>query len=551
MPIVDGGGAVVRVKRPTEVEGWRSEQELTPFLGEERYRSEDDPPVLAVKGLSKSFGGALALSGIDLEVRRGEVHCLVGENGAGKSTLVKILAGAVKPDTGHIELNGNVVNFRSPHDALQQGLAFIFQELGAVPAMTVSQNICLGKEPCRRGRVLDKVRATRESVAVLSRIGFNRIRPDALMGTLSVGDQQGVMIARGLWLDAKIIVMDEPTAALGRSEVERLFSLVRQLAVAGHAVLFISHKLEEIREVGDWVSVFRNGEKVDAMLAEEASDERLLFAMTGRHVSLEESMVLHETVTDVSASSIVLKAEEITTSKIFGVNLSLRVGEILGIGGLVGSGRTDVLHALVGLDKVLTGAVKLNGNDVHFRGPRDALRSGVVLVPEDRRVSGLLPNRSVGQNLLLGYEQLRRKERPVGAARELAAEQITSLQIHPPLLDKPVLELSGGNQQKTVLGRWLLCRPRVLLLDEPTRGVDVGARSEIYRILGQLASVGIAIIMVTSDLRELVQVSDRIVVMRKGRVVGELGRHPEEGDVLALAFSESKSESGWVHSDEH
>jgi ribose transport system ATP-binding protein len=486
----------------------------------------------------KSFGGAHALTGVDLDLRWGEVHCLVGENGAGKSTLVKILAGAVRPDAGRIEVNGQHVNFRSPHDALQHGLAFIFQELGAVPAMTVAQNICLGKEPRRHSRLLSRRRAHDESATALARIGFQRVDPNALMGTLSVGDQQGVMIARALWLDARIIVMDEPTAALGRHEVDRLFNLIRQLSAANHAILFISHKLEEIREIGNRVTVLRNGSKVAEMTTSEATDEKLLISMTG-HGEQVATPSAGDSGQASAAKSLVLEARGITTSRVSGVSVSLHAGEILGVGGLVGSGRTDVLRALVGVDKLSEGSVWLEGQAVHFRGPRDALRAGVVLVPEDRRGSGLLPNRTVGQNLLLGYEQLPRADRPPGSPGALAAEQVNLLQIRPPRLDRAILELSGGNQQKTMVGRWLLCRPRVLLLDEPTRGVDVGARAEIYRVLARLASEGMAILMVTSDLRELVQISDRIVVMRAGRIVGELGRHPEESEVLALAFSES------------
>jgi ribose transport system ATP-binding protein len=499
-------------------------------------------PSLAVMELSKTFGGAHALSEVNMEMLPGEVHCLVGENGAGKSTLVKIVAGAVRPDAGRIELDGKVVSFRSPHDALQHGLAFIFQELGAVPAMTVAQNICLGREPRRRGGWLDRKRASEESGAALARIGFERVKPNALMGSLSVGDQQGVMIARSLWLDAKIIVMDEPTAALGRHEVERLFRLIRQLSAAGHGVLFISHKLEEIREIGDRVTVLRNGKKVAEMAAEEATDERLLAAMTGRD-AIAEGVVEAGSEAGTAAAPVLLEARGITTSRVFGVDLSVRAGEIVGMGGLVGSGRTDVLRALVGVDKLQEGSVWAEGKEVHFRGPADALRAGVVLVPEDRRNSALLPNRTLGQNLLLGYEQLRRADRPPGSAQVLAAEQVTSLQIRPPRLDRAILELSGGNQQKAVVGRWLLCHPRVLLLDEPTRGVDVGARAEIYRVLHRLAADGMAILMVSSDLRELVQISDRILVMRVGRIVGELGRHPAESEVLALAFSEQITES--------
>jgi ribose transport system ATP-binding protein len=502
-------------------------------------------PSIAVTGLVKKFGGAHALVGVDLDLRAGEVHCLIGENGAGKSTLVKILAGAVRPDAGQIELAGKPVSFLSPHDALRHGLAFIFQELGSVPAMTVAQNICLGNEPRRHARLLNRKRAIDESAAALARIGFERINPNSLMGSLSVGEQQGVMIARALWLDAGILVMDEPTAALGRHEVERLFRLIRQLASSGRSVLFISHKLEEIREIGDRVTVLRNGSKVIELPAKEASDAKLLGAMTGRTDESADELVGQSVASSQTLSTsapVILEARQIRTSKVTGIGLSVHAGEILGIGGLVGSGRTEVLRALIGMDKLLEGSVLVEGREVHFHGPRDALRAGVVLVPEDRRGSGLLPNRTLGKNLLLGYEQLKRAERPRGAAQSLASEQVASLHIRPPNLDRAVMELSGGNQQKAIVGRWLLCRPKVLLLDEPTRGVDVGARAEIYRVLGRLAADGMAILMVTSDLRELVQVSDRILVMRAGRIVGELGRNPAESEVLALAFAEEVME---------
>lgn len=520
-----------------------TDQGLVDGVTKNWHTNGESIPALAVKGVSKRFGGSLALADVDLDIRRGEVHCLIGENGAGKSTLVKIMAGAVRPDSGHIELEGNVVNFRSPHQALGHGLAFVFQELGAVPGMTVAQNVCLGKEPLRSSKVLDKARMSLESKEVLARIGFQRIKPDTPMGLLSVGDQQAVMIARGLWLNAKIIVMDEPTAALGRHEVDQLFGVIRQLVGTGHGVLFISHKLEELREIGDRVSVFRNGQKVDEMLSIDANDTRLLTSMTGKEASPNPFAGRSASEGSPKDSPVVLESKGITTDKVSSISLSVHAGEILGVGGLVGSGRTELLKAILGIDKVIDGSVWIDGNEAHFRGTRDALRVGLVLVPEDRRLNGLLPNRSVGQNLLLGYEQLRRSDRPKGAAQKLAADQVSMLQIRPPDLERPVVQLSGGNQQKTILGRWLLCNPRVLLLDEPTRGVDVGAREEIYRILRRLASEGMAILMVTSDLRELVQVSDRIVVMRGGRIVGELGSGADENAVLALAFDDSLLES--------
>lgn len=484
---------------------------------------------LSIRSLRKSFGGVRALQDVSLEIRYGQVHCLVGENGAGKSTLIRILAGATAPDAGEIVLDGSAVKFRSPQESLEHGLAFIFQELAIVPGMSVAQNVCLGREPTRV-HVLDRRRANREAAAVLARFGFDEISPRSLASNLAVAHQQAVMMARALWLDARIIFMDEPTAALGRHEVDRLFSVIRQLRSEGRAIVFVSHRLEEVSEIGDRVTVLRDGELVGTLPIKESSEERLIRMMTGRDIEVDAERSRR------APGSPVLEVVSLTSKRVTDVSLTLYEGEILGLGGLVGAGRTELLRAILGLDRATGGFVRLAGSRVRFGGPLEAIRHGVAFVPADRRREALLPNRSVGQNLLLGYEQLPKRLRPSGSMKQLALQQVRDLRIKPGRLDDPILNLSGGNQQKVVLGRWLMTRPKILLLDEPTQGVDVGAKSEIHRLLRQLADAGVALLIVLSDMEELLQLSDRIVVMRGGRIAGELGRTSEEGDVLELAF---------------
>ncbi len=490
------------------------------------------PPLLRVRGVGKRFPGVVALDAVDFELAAGEVHCLLGENGAGKSTLVKILAGAQRADEGTIELNGAEVAFASPQEAQRHGLAFIFQELSVVPSLSVADNIALGNEVVRGG-LLQRREAHAEARALMESIGFPGIDPGRLVRSLSIAEQQGVMIARALRLDSRVIVMDEATAALTGEEVARLFALIRRLKERGRAIVFVSHRLQELAEIGDRVTVFKDGRHVATVPASTPSQE-LVRLMVGREVQGFPDGGRR------SAGAVVLRARGLRTARLDGVDLDVRAGEVLGIAGLVGSGRTELLRALFGADRLDGGTLELAGRALRLRRPGDAIAAGVALVPEDRRGQGIVALRSVGENLLTIWETHKRLRPPGERPRALAERLRTQLAIKTPSLDQRISLLSGGNQQKVVIGKWLAVGPRVLLLDEPTKGIDVGAKMELFRLVDRLARAGMAVVMVSSELPEVLGMADRICVMKDGRIAREFEPGVSEEEIVAVALSEEE-----------
>ncbi|MER5461478.1 sugar ABC transporter ATP-binding protein [Streptomyces sp. NPDC002668] len=501
-----------------------------------------EPPLLTMSGITKSFPGVRALDGVDLEVRPGEVHCLLGQNGAGKSTLIKVLAGAHQPDGGQITWRGGAVSLKSPIAAMRLGIATIYQELDLVEGLSVAENVFLGHEPTSAGFVV-RGRAARSATGkLLKRLGHLEIDPARRVGDLSAAQRQIVSMARALSHDVRLIVMDEPSAALDPDEVDNLFRIVGSLTDDGVAVVYISHRLEEIRRIGDRVTVLKDGRAVAVGLpARDTPTRDIVAMMTGRNV---EYVFPERTRTARRAArEPVLRVEELTRKGEFApVDLELRPGEIVGLAGLVGSGRSEILETIYGARRPSGGRVLVDGSPLRPGSVRAAVRAGIGLAPEERKAQGLLMLESVTRNVsvstLSRYSRggwLDRKEE-----RAVAQRATRELSLRPDNPDARIRTLSGGNQQKAVLARWLLRGCRVLLLDEPTRGVDVGARAELYAVIRRLADEGLAVLLVSSEVPEVLGLADRVLVLREGSVVHTAdARELDEHRVLDLVMEGS------------
>jgi ABC-type sugar transport system ATPase subunit len=474
--------------------------------------------LLTVEGISKRFPGVRALHRVDLTVLPGEVHALVGENGSGKSTLVKIMAGEYQPDEGRIVLEGEPVSFRAPGAAIRAGVTAIAQELPLVPQVSVTENVLLGHLPRRRLRV-DWRAAHRTVTAVLAELDLD-VDPRTRAGTLPLDQQQLVSIARALHLQSKLVVFDEATSSLTEDEVQVLFRMVRRLKERGLGVVFISHRLREIYEVADRVTVLRDGEVVGGLPIAEADEPRLTAMMVGR------PLLDYFHKRQIDPGPVVLELRGLRGQGMaHGLDLQLRRGEIVGLAGLVGSGRSELLATVFGLRPRAAGAVIVDGRPARIRGPVDAIRLGLAMVPEDRKRAGVVLPLSVRHNLALArYGKLLPPLVRPAEERAMVERLASRLAIKAPSLETPVRLLSGGNQQKVVLGKWMVVGPRVWLLDEPTRGVDVGAKAEIYRLMGELAASGMAILMSSSELSDLLGICDRVLVMFRGQLVAEFDR---------------------------
>jgi ribose transport system ATP-binding protein len=477
--------------------------------------------LLAVRNVSKAFPGVQALAAVDFDVRPGEVHVLLGENGAGKSTLVKILSGVYRPDEGHVLLRGERVSFENPHAALQAGIATVYQEFSQVPDMTVAQNIYLGQEPMRRGFV-DRRRLRDDARRLMVQLDID-LDPDAVIRGLGIAHLQIVDILRALAVpDFSVLILDEPTAALSRHEIDVLFRIMRRLKERGVGLVYISHRLEEIDRIGDRVTVFRDGHRVVTEPMDEVNSERIIEWMVGRPVTQLFPERSYEPGEEL------LRVEKLTlrSHRALDVSFSIRRGETVGVFGLIGAGRTETARGVFGLDRLQSGYVEVAGDRVTIRRPRDAVRVGLGLAPEDRKYEGVLPDMSVAQNICLASMD-RASFGPFVSprrVRSLARSYIDYLRIATPSTRTEMKSLSGGNQQKCVLARLLAAESNVLLLDEPTRGIDVGAKAEVYALMNQLTESGKAILMISSDLPEVMGMSDRVVVFRRGRVVETLAR---------------------------
>ncbi len=493
--------------------------------------------LLRMTGISKSFPGVKALDGVDLTVGEGEIHALLGENGAGKSTLLKILAGAQGPDTGTIEFAGQQVSLASPHAAQMLGIVTIYQELTLAPNMTVAENVFIGREPVA-GPFINWPRMMAETRAITDRIGLDA-KPGAFVRDLSVAEQQMVEIARALSMKSRLIIMDEPTSALSHAEVEKLYAIVRRLKAAGISVIFVTHRLEEVMEICDSYTVLRDGKLVQSGSVAETTVDGIIQMMVGREVN-----ALFHRRDDAAPGEVALSIKGITrrgttrdpsATVLEDVSLSVRRGEILGIAGLVGAGRTEMARAVFGADPFDAGQITIDGKPVSIRSPQEAIRHGIGLVPEDRKQQALFLSLAIRMNLsMASLSSISRFGIFVDERREtdLISEYKKLLNIRMASPQQLVANLSGGNQQKVVLARWLALRPKVLIVDEPTRGIDIGAKVEVHNLLFDMARSGIAVIAISSELPEILAISDRIVTMREGRVTGEIMRDSADQETL-------------------
>ena len=506
---------------------------MTPLSSVPTPSGSPAPPLLSLSAVTKRFPGVVALDAVDLVVRAGRVHALVGENGAGKSTLLKIVAGADRPDGGTIELDGAPVHFSAPRDALNVGVTVIYQELSLVPQLSAEANIFLGMEPSRYGVLDGRVAASRARDALQS-LGAD-FDPRSPAGELSIAEQQLVELARALARDARLIALDEPTAALSQVETARLFEQIRRLCARDIAVIFVSHRLEEVRRIADELTVLRDGRRVFSGSAAGLEDADIIRHMVGRDV---EYARLPSAAPPVGAPW--LEATALGSGRSFAdVTLAVRRGEIVGLAGLVGAGRTEVARCLAGADPHDAGTMTLGGAPYRPASPRDAIARGVVYLPEDRKTQGLVLGMSVRENVTLATLQAFSAWGVVRSQleRDAAGRQTRAVELRPPDIEREAGTLSGGNQQKVVLAKWLLADADLLIFDEPTRGVDVAAKAELHHLIRSLADAGKAVLVISSELPEVLALADRIVVMREGRVAGELpGSGATAEAVLSLAL---------------
>ncbi len=496
-------------------------------------------PLLRMTGITKRFPGVLALDNARLEVRPGEVHCLVGENGAGKSTLMNILAGSLRPDSGEMRLVDQPYRPESPRHAQMQGVSIIHQEMNLCPEMTVAQNIMLGNEP-RRGRwpILDHKRTNRRAAELLDQIGasLDVSRP---AHTCSIAQQQMIEVAKALSFDSRILVMDEPSTALTEREVIGLFGLIRRLTEDGVGIIYISHRLEEVQSIGDRATIMRDGENVLTKPVTELDRGAIIKAMVGR--TLDEEFPKRAS----QRGSCQLKVDGLSRSGAFkNVSFELHEGEVLGLTGLVGAGRTELARALFGAEPADTGSIVIDGREVRIRSPQQAIAHGIGLLPEDRKAQGFVPALSIRENITLANFAGFSKMGWVDRKAELATtgKYVDRLNIRTPSSEQAVVNLSGGNQQKVVLAKWLATQCSCLIFDEPTRGVDVGAKTEIYALMNELVGAGAAILMISSDLPEILGMSDRILVMRGGELAGELTKDQASQEAIMQLATGAKTD---------
>lgn len=476
--------------------------------------------LLQMTGICKSFPGVKALDQVDFSIKKGEIHALLGENGAGKSTLMKVLSGVYKKDAGEIFIDGNSVEIHGPREAQKMGIGIIHQELNLVPELTVMENIFLGREPQKLFGFVDKDKMRKESFEILKRLG-TEIQPDDIISDLSIGMQQMVEIAKALSYETRILIMDEPTAALTERESEHLFKIVRQLAASGVGIIYISHRMEELFALSDRITVMRDGAYAGTVVTKETQFDDLIKLMVGRELTERYPRKTTDIGNEVLNVKGLCRGDSLRD-----ISFSVKTGEIVGVAGLMGAGRTELARAIFGIDPLDKGTISVDKAEQRIRSCQDAIQAGIGLITEDRKHQGLVLPMSVGDNISLAVLGELSKGSFISGKRrmELIHKQIDDLKIKTPSEAQIVRNLSGGNQQKVVIAKWLSTKPRVLIMDEPTRGVDIGAKVEIYNIMNMLAASGVAILMISSELPEVLGMSDRILVMCRGRVATELAR---------------------------
>jgi rhamnose transport system ATP-binding protein len=499
--------------------------------------------VLELEHISKNFPGVRALDDVQFTMYPGEVHALLGENGAGKSTLIKIISGVHRPDKGDVRVDGKPLIFSHPREAQAHGIATIYQELSLYPELTVAENIFMGHAPRNRFGMIDWGEMRTQAHEILASLNIHDMDVTRKVGTMTVGNRQRVEIAKALSLNARILIMDEPTASLTEADVERLFSIVRLLRERGVGIIYISHRLQEVFELADRVTVLRDGHYVDTKSVSETSEGQLVTMMVGRTID----DLFPKLPADIKQP--VLEVNNLWRKPLTrGVSLQLRAGEIVGLAGLVGSGRSELAQVIFGFTPADSGEILINGKPVQINNPGQGMKLGIAYVPEDRGTQGLVRQMKIRENVSLAVLRslvtgafVDRK-----AEKNLADRTVEQLKVRAYSVEQIVGKLSGGNQQKIVVGKWLAAKPRVLIMDEPTRGIDVGAKAETHRLMSELAQQGMAVLMISSELPEILGMSDRIVVMREGRIAAEFSRQEanQEKIVTAMMSEANQTESG-------
>ena len=491
--------------------------------------------ILELKNITKSFSGVEVLHQVAFNLKRGEVHALLGENGAGKSTLVKVITGVHQPDSGEIYLNGEQVHFGDARDSRQAGIAAIYQELSLFPDLDVAENIFVGRQPTTRGGRVDWRKLYAEAGELLTSLGVH-LDLKQKARNLSIAQQQMVEIARAFSINARILIMDEPTSSLTLSEVADLFRLVRRLRGDGTAILFISHRLEELFELADCITVLRDGSYVDTRPIQEVTRDDLIRMMVGRTIT---NLFPKQ---DVPAGDVILKVDHLSHEGTFqDISFELRKGEILGMAGLVGAGRTNVARTLFGVEPATSGTIQIYGKDIRITSPQQAIQLGLAYVPEDRLLHGLIPAMQINANISLPMLQdyANRGWLQTQAERKAAYDVACQMEVRANNIWQRARELSGGNQQKVVLAKWLLTNPNILILDEPTRGIDVGTKAAVHALMSKLASEGMAILMISSELPEVLGMSDRIIVMREGHMTAHFTRAEATQEKIITAATQN------------
>ncbi|HTV68541.1 MAG TPA: sugar ABC transporter ATP-binding protein [Rhizobiaceae bacterium] len=477
--------------------------------------------ILEVEDVRKEFPGVLALDNVQLKVRPGSVHALMGENGAGKSTLMKIVAGIYTPDTGTFKLRGEDIRLKSPLDALENGIAMIHQELNLMNFMTVAENIWIRREPKTRFGLIDHGEMRRKTAELFRRLNIH-IDPEIKVGELSVANRQMVEIAKAVSYESDVLIMDEPTSALTEREVDHLFKIIRSLKAENKGIIYITHKMNELFEIADEVSVFRDGKYIATKLSSDVTRNEIIRMMVGREIT---QMFPKE---DVPIGGVVLSVKGLTLKGVFhDVSFDLRAGEILGIAGLVGSGRSNIAETLFGVTPASSGTIEMFGKEVRVSSPAIAMKHGMAFLTEDRKETGCFLLLDIQENTQIAVLQSAYVKNGFVTQKKLSKDSVDisqQLRVKTPDMSEPIINLSGGNQQKVLIGRWLLTNPKILILDEPTRGIDVGAKAEIHRLISKLAGQGVAVIMISSEMPEVLGMSDRIMVVHEGRVTGFLDR---------------------------
>jgi ribose transport system ATP-binding protein len=496
--------------------------------------------MLVMEGISKAFLGVVALDGASLQVMPGEVHAVIGQNGAGKSTLMKILNGVYRRDAGSILLQGTPVDFHGPQEAQNAGVSTIYQEINLVPYRSVAENVFMGREPTR-WRLLDAARMNREASEILVRLGV-QVDVRQPLSTLNLALQQMVAIARAISTNARIVIMDEPTSSLDEQEVAVLFDVIRGLKRDGIAVIYISHRLDELFEICDTVTVMRDGRTIETRPMAGATRVELVARMLGKEIGevrRSGATGFGERAQPVTGATL-LDARDLTNDDLHGADVTVRAGEIVGLAGLLGSGRSEVARAIFGADAV-DGTVQVKGQTVHWNSPQDAIRAGIGFLAEDRKADGIIPYMSVRENLTLAALPVLSRAGVVDTSEQRAIVDrfIERLGIKTSGPEQPIRELSGGNQQKVLLARWLCLNPDLLLLDEPTRGIDVGAKAEIQRLIDELSADGLGVLLISSELEEISEGADRVVVLREGHTVAEFSHEQASQDALVHAMAQA------------